>query len=111
MTVELKPKCFEDQQMAVTNRGHLIPCCYCDTQHTMNDLEFQKLLKVSKISDYNSIEEILNTNEWKEFYKNLQQNIGPRACQTVCAKNKKDPLNIKEIEDGRTGKIIHTRIA
>lgn len=109
MTVELDPKCFKKQQMAVTNRGHLIPCCYCDTKHTMDDPEFQKLLAVSKISDYNSISDILATEEWKEFEYNLRQNIGPRACQTICAKNKKNLLNVKEIEDLKTGETIYIK--
>ena len=109
MTIELDPKCFKDQQMAVTNRGHLIPCCYCDVKHTMDDTEFQKLLSVSKISDYDNIIDILATDEWKKFENNLRQNVGPRACETICQKNKKNTLYIKEVEDGQTNNIIYTK--
>jgi len=85
----LDPLCLKGKiAMAITNRGELIPCCRCDDPHTTNDTEFQKLLKVSKISDYDSIDEILKTKEWKRFKKNLENNIGPKACWETCRKNK-----------------------
>lgn len=73
---------------AVTNRGELIPCCRCDEPGTIDDPEFQKLLAVSKISENNSVEDILSTKQWKRFYKNLKRNIGPKACWNTCQKNK-----------------------
>ena len=91
--IELRPLCFEGQMsFAVTNRGHLIPCCWCDDPKTMDDPEFQKLLTVSKIEDYESIDQILTKVEWIEFNKNLQQNRGPNACITKCRKNKSADL-------------------
>jgi len=86
---ELDPLCLKGKiAMAITNRGELIPCCRCDDPHTINDPEFQKLLKVSKISDYETIEEILQTDEWKKFEKNLRNHIGPKGCWYTCRKNK-----------------------
>ena len=47
-----RPKCLVDEiQIALTNRGHLIPCCWCDEEWSLKTPEFQKLLKVSKISE------------------------------------------------------------
>lgn len=87
--IELEPLCFKKEiAMAVTNRGHLIPCCRCDNPANMADPEFQKLLKVSKISDYNSINEILETDEWNNFRKDLRNNKGPASCVYTCRKNK-----------------------
>lgn len=75
---------------AITNRGQLIPCCRCDDTMNDNDIEFQKLLEVSNISDYENIEDILKTKSWKRFYKNLSKNIGPPSCYKSCGVDKKD---------------------
>ncbi len=80
------PKCFKDQKLAITNRGELIPCCYLDSKCGMSDSEILKLLKVSKISDYEKIEDILNTPEWINFEKKLLRKNGPwpMACTYFC---------------------------
>lgn len=75
---------------AITNRGELIPCCRCDDTMNDNDIAFQKLLEVSKISDYENIEDILKTKAWKSFYKNLHNNIGPPSCYFSCRADKKE---------------------
>lgn len=94
---KLDPKCLKgEMQAALTNRGELIPCCYCDTQRTLADPEFQKLLKVSKIKDYDTIEEIYLTKEWIEFVDNLKNNKGPWACWRTCEKRDNDDLVRKE---------------
>ena len=105
----LAPKCFDDMRMAITNNGYLIPCCYCDDKSTMENRDFKKLLAVSNINDYEKIEDILKTKQWKMFYKNLKRNIGPPACVRTCAfseKNKKrDEIHI----DTKTKKVKHVR--
>lgn len=103
--IKLDPKCLrDDMQMAITNEGHLIPCCYCDSGHTRDDPLYIKLLKVSKISDYETIDEILNTPEWQEFEENLKQHIGPRACVNTCRVRKNDDIIKKEtLFDSTTG--------
>jgi len=106
---ELDPQCINGTiAYAVTNRGHLIPCCRCDDPQTMNDSEFQKLLSVSKISDYNSINEILQTKEWIEFEENLKNNKGPHACFHTCRKNKEEKdTQVLKIIDPEKNKILH----
>lgn len=106
--VELDPLCQKGKiAMAVTNRGQLIPCCRCDDPRTMNDPEFQKLLKVSNIRDYDSIQEILNTKEWAEFNENLKNNIGPNACLETCRKNKpEEEIQNLKVFDPNTDMII-----
>ena len=94
---KLDPKCLKgEMQPALTNRGELIPCCYCDTQITLENPEFQKLLKVSKIKDYDTIEEIYLTKEWIEFKKDLENDKGPWACWVTCVKRDDDDLVRKE---------------
>ena len=58
---------------AVTNRGHLVPCCFIDQQEELDDPIMKKMLKVSKISEHNSVEDILLSDEWKEFARNLAE--------------------------------------
>ena len=92
--LQLDPKCLKDEmQVAITNKGELIPCCYLDTPRNNLDLEYKKLLKVSKINDYNSIEEIYLNKEWIEFAENLSNHKGPYGCKLTCPK-KKDEKNI-----------------
>ena len=81
-----RPKCLVDKiQIALTNRGHLIPCCWCDEEWSLKTPEFQKLLKVSKISEVEDIKEILYSKEWTEFEEKLktEKNI-PKICTQHC---------------------------
>lgn len=104
----LAPKCFDDMRMAITNYGYLIPCCYCDDKSTMENKNFKKLLAVSNINDYEKIEDILKTKQWKMFYKNLKRNIGPTCCIKTCAvkSRKRDEIHI----DTETKEIKNVRI-
>jgi|SRR6056297_779578 len=106
---ELDPQCFKGTiAYAVTNRGHLIPCCRCDDPATMNDPEFQKLLAVSKISDYDNIDEILSTKEWIEFVENLKNHKGPHACFHTCRKNKEEKnTQVLKMIDTESNEILH----
>jgi len=105
--IEMQPKCMVEkneeklintQQAAVTNRGHLIPCCWLDERKTLNHPIMIELLKVSKISEHNSIEDILKTNEWTNFAKNLAENNMDKvlpSCIFFCRK-REDKDKIKK---------------
>jgi hypothetical protein len=85
----LDPKCINGTtDMAVDNRGRLIPCCYCDVPGMTDDPEFAKLLEVSYLENYDSVEEILATKQWKRFFKRLKQNNGFPECNEACRKDK-----------------------
>lgn len=88
MDNEIDPKCLDDRQpsFGLTNRGELIPCCWMDNQTNRYDEDYQKLLAVSKIEDYDSIDEILYTDEWIQFSKNISNGIGFISCYQVCKK-------------------------
>lgn len=109
--VKLDPMCFKDFPMSITNQGYLLPCCYCDDPVTMNDPAFQKLVQVSKISDHESIQDILAQKEWKDFEKNLKKNIGPPACINTCQirKNKNDIVRKDTHIDPKNRKIKRVR--
>ena len=104
----LEPRCMpakgsieKRMQAAITNRGELVPCCWIDQKMAREDPVIQKMLKVSNISDYNSIEDILLTKEWKEFAKNLaEKNLNKvrPVCIYMCAKRTgKDRQKIENI--------------
>ena len=76
------------QQMAMSNRGHLLPCCWCDQEWTLNTPLFQKMLKVSKLADVDKVEDILESKEWTEFADNLNNNIGLDVCYEICGETK-----------------------
>ena len=83
--VILDPMCFYgDFPLSITNTGELIPCCYCDDPDTLNDPTFKKLLAVSNIKDYEHLEDIMNTKEWRKFAKRLTKHQGPPACINTC---------------------------
>ena len=79
--------------VAITNQGELIPCCYLDNPKNNLDPEYKKLLKVSKINDYDNIEEIYLTKEWIEFAENLRNHKGFSACRNICPKHRKIDIN------------------
>ena len=61
----LEPRCMPKHgsieyrmSPAMTNRGELIPCCWMDQAKALKHPIMKQMLKVSKVSDYNSIEEI-----------------------------------------------------
>ena len=103
---EIDPKCVTGIQDAfgLTNKGELIPCCWCDTSKVRNNPAYQRLLAVSKIADYDSIEEIVLQDEWIEFQNNLKNNVGFEVCYTIC-KKRDTPQHKAEIYiDTKSGK-------
>ena len=107
VVMKFKPKCMQNKiQMALTNRGHLIPCCWCDEQWSLKTPAFQKLLKVSKVSEVEDIEEILMTKEWMEFEENLRlERKIPKICIDHCMiKEGDDDRKVETITDDK-GKI------
>ena len=88
--MQFSPKCFPNkqrtQQVALTNRGELIPCCWIDHRDRLEHPTMVKMLKVSKVSDYENVEDIFKTKEWQEFAKNLaEKNI--KELMPVCKQN------------------------
>tara|TARA_E500000178_G_C16693461_1_gene604814 strand:+ start:212 stop:550 length:339 start_codon:yes stop_codon:yes gene_type:complete len=92
----LEPRCMpahgsieKRMQAAMTNRGELIPCCWMDQSSALEHPVMKEMLKVSKISDYNSIEDILLTKEWQDFARNLAEKNLKKViptCITHCKK-------------------------
>mgnify|MGYP003682563321 FL=1 len=106
-----KPKCLTGEiQTAFNNRGYLLPCCYCDHKEHLETSQFKKLLKASKVSEVDSIEEIIFSDEWREFEKNLrtEKNI-PKVCIEHCKDRGDDNIKRETFTNPKgkvTGKYI-----
>ena len=86
---KIEPMCIKgNMNLAITNRGEVIPCCRCDTNENMSDPEFRKMIDRSRIADYDSIDDIIESDVWKQFYDQLKENRGPKACWDTCRTNK-----------------------
>ena len=116
---KLEPRCMPPkeknserrQQIAVTNRGQLVPCCWMDQKVVLQHPDMQKMLKVSNVADYDTIEEILLTDEWQEFAKNLEERniekIMP-VCITHCVQREgRDRQKIETYTLGKETKEIN----
>ena len=84
----LKPKCLlTNRDLSYSGTGHILPCCWVNTQ--FNDKYVKPLFKDTlKIENNNSVEEILDKNEWKEFMNVLENNPDdklPYACKKYCS--------------------------
>lgn len=109
MNKKLDPMCFNQKiGFAITNRGQLLPCCRCDHIMNDNDIEFQKLLAVSNISNYENLNDILQTKEWKRFYKNLSNDIGPPSCYKSCGVDRKEKQISYGVDPSTKENLIHS---
>lgn len=85
----IDPKCLSgDQGFGHDASGYLLPCCWC-----ANEIGFPQLKEITKekfkISNANSIEEIVNSEEWVEFYRVLREEPekAPSICKNFCRSN------------------------
>jgi|SRR5210317_272797 len=89
-SIKLYPKCLIGvQPFAVDNNGHLIPCCQCDAMRNFDDPKYIEFLKHVKISDYDSIMEILTSDVWLLFEEGLMNNEGFKMCYIYCLTKEK----------------------
>ncbi len=72
-----KPLCIANKtDMAVNNRNQLMPCCYIDTPHYLEDPTLKKLVESSDISKHKSLEDIINSKEWVELNRIIHEANG-----------------------------------
>lgn len=92
------PKCLTDKQEKypyLSATGQLYPCCWLDSTQ-LTDEEFASLNKDNLNIKYNTIDEIINSDEWREFYGNLKVDTCPSFCKQRCSTNLKNPGRIVE---------------
>ena len=77
--------------LAYVNSGHILPCCFADARRMYNDERFGPLFKDSlKISNVGSVEDIITSDEWVEFFQTLQSNP-PALCRDICVRKDNKP--------------------
>ncbi len=109
---KFRPKCMNTTtQMAVDNRGRLLPCCYIDTPKWIQFEEIKKLLSVSDIAKNKSLKDIVSSKEWVEFYNILKEgdvNKIPAVCKHHCLDDGEDKLKVEEWFDS-TGNMFERK--
>jgi hypothetical protein len=77
----------QNQTIAYTADGYLLPCCWCDAESTRSDIIDAGLYNpYLKLSANNSVDTILHSEEWKKFIYTIMhtpQNA-PRCCKEKC---------------------------
>jgi hypothetical protein len=90
------PRCLNNTRfIAYTATGYITPCCWVD-QHP----EFNKFYDKSLYIDNNeSIDNILNSKIWQEFYHMLENSpeTAPTVCREQCTLIKTNPNRDKII--------------
>ena len=99
MPKTFKPLCLAKRgekdytEIAVTNRNQLLPCCHLDSPGYYTDPFIKQLAESSDISKHKSLEDIINSEEWKRLNRVLTKardtqdtkNV-PFPCVDVCTK-------------------------
>lgn len=85
---KIYPKCLhDDHHLGHTARGYLLPCCWSDRpelfEGDMKDLVKDKF----KITNIDNIEQVIQSDEWQTFYKDLENGIGRKICYIYCGDN------------------------
>jgi hypothetical protein len=83
---KLDPDCLRQPNltMMVTNTGHLLPCGQLNVGQGVRDPGVQELMKYTKLSDYKSLNDLVNHPKWIEHFKNLENHIAPERCFYCC---------------------------
>ena len=84
------PRCekkIHGKDYALSAKGFILPCCWCDTISPEKDKELMKLFRPHlHISKNDTIEEILLSDEWLKFKDSITKDYdkAPKVCQRFC---------------------------
>ena len=59
----------------------------------------------SRIADHDSIDDIIESDVWKQFYDQLKENRGPKACWDTCRTNKPESDKQEMVFADKDGKL------
>lgn len=85
---KLSPKCLNNQtDMFVSSHGYLLPCCWADKKDLF-DGEMKSLVKEKfRLDKVTSIQEIILSPEWQDFYNMLRNGGSTKICELYCPVN------------------------
>ena len=77
--IKLRPRCLPNPDdpnyismpLAINNRGYILPCCWCDEKSVTTSERFKKIYNVSKLENFDTVEQLMGQPEWKEFENDL----------------------------------------
>jgi len=81
----IKPKCLEEYGfLGWSATGYLLPCCWMD--HENMSLIPELVQEKFKLSNVKTIEDIVESEEWKSFFDKIQndQENAPSVCHHYC---------------------------
>lgn len=82
------PKCLNDNhEMGHTSRGYILPCCWADRPDLFTGDMKDLVQKKFKLNNVQSISEIIESNEWQNFYNDLKNGLGRKICHIYCSDN------------------------
>lgn len=82
---KIYPKCLEkDAEYGNTARGFILPCCWLDTPDLFDGDAAFLVKEKFKLDNVDSVDEILESDEWTQFYSDLRNDIGPKQCHSTC---------------------------
>ena len=104
--VKLTPKCLSGKGYGYSAQGYIVPCCWCDPREThqnrqvsneakeIKDMFFKEHLKLTNVD---SINEILLSEEWKGFYETLinDPDNALEVCKRYCSTTQSTKLKEK----------------
>lgn len=79
----INPKCLHtDRDLSFANTGHILPCCWLNDSYEEPGIKelFSERLHI----DNNTVEDIINSKEWIDFFNNLKSNA-PAICRKFCS--------------------------
>lgn len=88
--MKIEPKCIkvkegasETMGIAYASSGYLLPCCWLDSKTFEHELKAKGLLNENlKLANNSSVEDIISSDEWTNFIKELYTN--PDNALTKC---------------------------
>ena len=80
---DFKPQCLNGKEIGHSTSGHLLPCCWSDYYKN----EIPELVQDHLSLTNNNVSDIVNSKEWKSFYKKLETNP-PEYCKKYCGYKK-----------------------
>ena len=72
----IRPKCLPPgkKEIAYTTTGHIVPCCWVDNPVGWEEPQIKRLYQDKlKVSNNKDIESIVDSDEWNNFFKKLNQ--------------------------------------
>ena len=87
---KIYPRCekkIHGKDYALSAKGFVLPCCWCDTIQPSKDTELMKLFSPHlHISKNETIDEILLSDEWLNFKDSITKDYekAPKVCKRFC---------------------------